>query len=150
MSDSINAFVAGANECEEVKRVIERFASKYGCAVIDSAVVPPNICPPLNDLRIWGFDTDDFVPFNSTFNIDAYSNYLLGVGYDNIMQCYTLRNQLPSISRLETIALQVRADKERSALPYAAVPTALLQQPRMSHPASLASLKQPPFYRPPG
>lgn len=150
MSQSINEFIAGACDSDEVKKVVERFAAKYGCSVIDSEVVPPNVCPPLNDLRIWGFDTDDFVPFNSTFNIDAYSNYLLGVGYDNIMQCYTLRNQLPAISRLETIALQVRADKERSALPYASVPTAFLQQARISQPASLASLKQPPFYRPPG
>jgi len=119
------------------------FDSPYGRPY----VVQPKVCPPLGDLRIFGFDTDDFVPFNSTFNIDAYSGYLLGVGYDNIMQCYSLRSQIPAISRLESIALQARSDKDRASLPAFQPP---FLQPRMNQPSALASLKQPPFYRPPG
>ena len=127
------------------------------------------MCPPLGDLRIFGFDTEDFVPFNSTFNIDAYSNYLLGVGYDNILQCYSLRNQIPAISRLENIALQAKTEKDSHSLANTSQLThqhqhqqqqyqqrlqsqnSQLQQfmQQQQQPAALASLRQPPFYRPP-
>ena len=161
-AESVNSFISEAEPCDEVKRVVAKLAQSKGCSLYEThqgrpVVVQPKLCPPLSDLRIFGFDTEDFVPFNSTFNIDAYSNYLLGVGYDNIMQCYSLRSQLPAISRLENIAIQARADKERTNLPTftaPAVPNHYLamqaQQPRFNQPAALASLKQPPFYRPPG
>jgi len=106
---------------------------------------------------MFGFDTDDFVAFNSTFQIEAYASYLLGVGHENLNLCYSLRSQVPAISRLESIAVQVRAEKERALIPTSTFqpPSAiamqqLQQQMRLNQPVSLASLKQPPFYRPPG
>ncbi len=68
--------------------------------------------------------------------MEAYSQYLLGVGYDNVMQCYSLRAQVPAISKLETMALMAKS----ALTPQTAYPVGY-------RPGQLASLRQPPFSR---
>lgn len=46
-----------------------------------------SVVAPLNDCRVFGLDTDDFVAFNGTLRVEReFTGYILGVGYENAMQ----------------------------------------------------------------
>ena len=77
VSDSLNAFLSGVADSDELRRVLERQAASQGCGVDGVRVKRQTICPALSDLRIWGFDTEDFAPFNASFNMEAYSRKFL-------------------------------------------------------------------------
>jgi hypothetical protein len=83
--------------------------------------------PPLSDVRLFALDTEDFPTFNSAVKPEQFSQYFLGVGWDNVQTLLGLRGALPSLHKLDLIIHHFR--QLQPSLP--AVPlTHLLMRPK--------------------
>ncbi|KAF4700931.1 Bromodomain containing protein 7 [Perkinsus olseni] len=70
-----------------------------------------SVVAPLNDCRVFGLDTEDFVAFNGTLRVEReFTGYILGVGYENAMQAAGL-----SDTGVDTVPLKEMAQRHRAA-----------------------------------
>ncbi|KAF4662773.1 hypothetical protein FOL47_006066 [Perkinsus chesapeaki] len=74
----------------------------------------PSTVAPLNDCRVFGLDTDDFVAFNGTLRVEReFTGYILGVGYENAMQAAGLSDAGVDTEPLKEMAQRHRASREK-------------------------------------
>ncbi|EER03995.1 hypothetical protein Pmar_PMAR024863 [Perkinsus marinus ATCC 50983] len=73
-----------------------------------------SVVAPLNDCRVFGLDTDDFVAFNGTLRVEReFTGYILGVGYENAMQAAGLSDVGVDTAPLKEMAQRHRAAREK-------------------------------------
>ena len=72
---------------------------------------------PLSDVRLFGFDTEDFVAFNTSIRPEQFNQYFLGVGWENVQSVLGLRAVLPAISKLDAIIHYYRLYPSQPTIP---------------------------------
>ncbi|KAL7067318.1 bromodomain-containing protein [Cryptosporidium serpentis] len=93
--ESVSRFI-GQESIQLLKSIMD-----IDTALMEIDPYPAFMKYPLNDIRLLGIDTDDFVQFNSSLSVDG--SFLLGVGENHIKLALTLQDEYPDIINLSPL-----------------------------------------------